>query len=71
MTQFEATKQEVKTIIEATTHFWKSVIQDEQLDRLTKQAQEAEAQLMMLNTLLREISIMVQIKHSKELKDLQ
>ena len=32
MTQFETMEQEAKTIMEATTQFWHSIIQDEQLD---------------------------------------
>ena len=41
-THFEEIKQEAKKIMEATTQFWGSVVQDEQLEQLTKQLQEAE-----------------------------
>ena len=34
--QFEEIEQEAKNIIEAMTQFWGSVIQDEQLEQLTK-----------------------------------
>ena len=31
-TQFESMEQEAKTIMEATTQFWQSIVQDEQFD---------------------------------------
>ena len=34
-TQLGTMEQEAKTIMEATTHFWQSIVQDEQLDQLT------------------------------------
>ena len=37
VTRFETMEQEAKTIMEATMHFWQSVVQDEQLDQLTVQ----------------------------------
>ena len=56
MTQFETMEQEAKTIMEATTQFWQSVVQDELLDQLTAQVQEVEGQLKMLKTLLWELA---------------
>ena len=35
-------EQEAKTVMEETTHFWKSIVKDEQLDQLTTQVQEAK-----------------------------
>ena len=52
MAQFETMEQEAKEIMEATTQFWQSVVQDEQLNQLTMQVQEAEGQLMTLKTSL-------------------
>ena len=37
-TQFESMEQEAKTIMEVTTQFWQSVVQDKQLDQLTTSA---------------------------------
>ena len=34
VTQFETMEQEAKTIMEATTQFWQSIVQDEQLNQL-------------------------------------
>ena len=48
-----------------------NVIQDDQLEQLTTQAREAEAQLTTLKTSLQTMPLMVQITHFKELKDLQ
>ena len=56
-TQFGILEQEAKTIMEMTTQFWQSIVQDEQLDQLTEQVQEAEGQL----TLLKAMPLMVQI----------
>ena len=61
MTQFEAMEQESKMIVDEMTQFQKSVIQDDQEEKLAKQALEAEAQLTMLKTLIRTIPLMVQI----------
>ena len=36
-TQFESMDQQAKTIMEVTTQFWQSIVQDEQLDQLTTQ----------------------------------
>ena len=71
MTQFEAMEQEAKMIADEMTQFWKIFVQDDQLEKLAKQALEAEAQLMMLKTLLRTIPLMVQITLFEEFKDLQ
>ena len=35
MTQFETMEQEAKAIMEATTQFCQSIVQDEQLDQFT------------------------------------
>ena len=70
-THFKSMEQEAKTIMEETTHFWQSVVQDEQLDHLTMQVQEVEVQLMTLKTSLRSMPSMVQITQAEELKDLQ
>ena len=64
-------EQEAKTIMEVTTYFRQSVVQDVQLDQLTTQAQEDEGQLTTLKTALRALPLMVQITWSEELKDLQ
>ena len=64
-------EQEAKEITEETTNFWQRVFQDEQLDQLTAQVQEAVSQLTMLKTSLRAMSLMVQITRAEELKDLQ
>ena len=69
-TKFESMEQEAKTIMDVTTHFWQSVVQDEQLDQLTAQVQEAEGQLATLKTSLRAMPLMVQITWAKELKEL-
>ena len=61
-------EQEAKNISESMTQFWGSVVQDEQLDQLTTQAQEAKGQLMTLKMALRSLSLMVHIAHSEELK---
>ena len=37
VTQFETMEQEAKIIMEATTQFWQSIIQDKELDPLTMQ----------------------------------
>ena len=71
VTQFESMEQEAKTIMEVTTHFWQSVVQDEKLDHLTVQVQESEGQLTTLKTSLRAMPLMVQITRAEELKDLQ
>ena len=57
--------------MEAIKQFWQSVVQDEQLDHLTMQVEEAEVQLMTLKTSLRAMPLMVQIMRAEELKDLQ
>ena len=56
--------------MEAITQFWQSVVQDDQLDQLTIQAQEDVGQLTM-NTSLWEMPLMVQIMRAEEIKDLQ
>ena len=70
-TYFEETKQDAKNIMEATTQFWGSVIQDEQLEQLTKKLQEAENQLEMLKTTLKTMPPLVSITWSAELKEIQ
>ena len=70
-TKFESMEHEAKTIMEATTQFWQSIVQDEQLDHLPTQVQEAEVQLTTLKTSLRAMPLMVQITLAEELKDLQ
>ena len=52
-------EQEAKKILEATTQFWGSVIKDEQLDQLSKQAWEADAQLTTLMVTLRTMPPMI------------
>ena len=42
VTQFKTMEQKANTIMEMTTQFWQSVVQDVQLDQLTAQVQEAE-----------------------------
>ena len=69
-TQFGTMEQEAKTMMEATTQFWKSIVQDEQLDQLTVQVQEVEDQLTTLKTSLKAMPLMVQITRATELKDL-
>ena len=69
--QFEAMEEEVNMITKAMTQFQKSVIQDDQLDELTKQAWKAKAQLMTLKTSLKEMPLIVKIACFEELKDLQ
>ena len=41
-TQLDEMEQEAKKMTDATTYFWESVVQDEQLAQLTKQLQEEE-----------------------------
>ena len=60
-TKFESMEKDTKTIMEATTQFWQSVVQYEQFNLLTAQVQEAEGQLMTLKTSLRAMPLMVQI----------
>ena len=69
--QFEGMEQEEMAIANEMKQFWKSVIQDDQLEQLAKQVREAEAQLMTLKMLLQTMPLMVQITCSKYLKDLQ
>ena len=57
--------------MDETTQFWQSVVQDDQLEQLSKQVREFEVQLTTLKTSLHTIPLMVQITHSEELKDLQ
>ena len=64
-------EQEAKTIMEATMQFWQSIFQDEQLDQLTMQVQEAKGQLTTPKIVLRALPLMVQITWFEELKDLQ
>ena len=56
---------------DTTTHFWGSVVQDEQLEQLTMQLQESVGQLATLRTLLKEMSPIIQITKEVELKELQ
>ena len=60
-TQFSHMKQEAKFIMEETTQFWQSIVQDEQLDQLTVQVQEEEGQLKTLNSIVKAMPLMVQI----------
>ena len=69
--QFDDMEKDAKKVMEETTQFWGSVIQDEQLDQLTKQLQEAETQLETLKTVLRKMPQIVSIKQFAELKELQ
>ena len=71
VTQFEEMEQDAKKITEATTQFWGNVVKDEQLEKLTKQLQEAEGQLVTLKKTLRTMPPIVQIMWSIELKELQ
>ena len=57
--QFEAMEEEAKMIVDEMTQFWKSVIQDDQLEKLSKQVQEAKAQLTTVKTSLHTIPLMV------------
>ena len=57
-------------ITDEMTQFWKSVIQDDQLEKLAKQVQETEAQLTTLKTSLHTIPLMVSITWFEEFKDL-
>ena len=59
--QFEEMDQDAKNITEAMTQFLGSVIQDEQLEKLTKQLQEAKGKLETLNMALRTMPPIVQI----------
>ena len=52
-------EQEAKAITEETMQFWKSIVQDEQLDQLTVQVQEVEGQLTTLNSALKDMPLMV------------
>ena len=58
-TQFGTMEQEVKTVMEATTQFWQSIVQDELLDLLTVQVQGAEGKLTTLKTSLKAMLLMV------------
>ena len=49
---FETMEQEAKTIMEAMTQFWKSIVQDEKIDQLNMQVQEVEGQLTTLKIAL-------------------
>ena len=71
-TKFEGMEKEAKTIMEATTQvfFWKSIVQDENLDQLTTQVQESKGQLTTLKTSLRDMPLMVHTTWAEELKDL-
>ena len=68
--QLEAMEQEAKMIADETTQFWQSVVQDDQLEQLAKQAQEADTQLVTLKTLLLTMPLLIHITCSEELKDL-
>ena len=71
MAQFEAMEQEAKMIADEMTQFQKSVVQDDQLEKLAKQVREAEAQLTMMKMSLCTIPLMVQITCFEEFKDLK
>ena len=69
--QFESMEQEENKIADATNLFRQSVVQDDQLEQLAKQAQEAETHLTTLNMSLRTMPLMIQITRADKLKDLQ
>ena len=71
MTQFEAMEQEAKMIADEMTQFQKSVVQDDQLEKLAKQVREVEAQLTTLKTSLCTIPLMVWITLFEEFMELQ
>ena len=64
MDQFEAMEEEAKMIADEMTQFQQSVVQDDQLEQLAKQAQEA-TQLTTLKMSLRTTLLMVQITSDK------
>ena len=55
----------------ATMQFWGSVVQDEQLEQLNTQLREVEAQLSVMRTSLRVMSLIIQATKAAELKELQ
>ena len=69
--QFDDMEKDAKKVMEETTQFWGSVIQDEQLDQLTKQLQEVDNHMEILKTTLRKMPQIVSIKQFAELKELQ
>ena len=69
--QIKELEQEAKKITEAKMQFWGSVVQDEQLEKLTEQLQEAEGQLATLKTALKAMPPVVQITRSAKLRELQ
>ena len=69
-TQLDEMEQEAKKVMDVTTLFWGSIVQDEQLAQLTTQLQEEEGKLTKLKTSLRVMPLMVHITKSVELKEL-
>ena len=69
-TQLEEMEQEAKKETDVTTQFWGSVVQDEKLEKVTTQLQDAKGQIETLKTSLRNMPLMVQITKSVELKDM-
>ena len=70
-TQLEELEKEAKFVTDATTQFWGSVVQDEKLEQINTQLEEAEEQLDTLSTLLRTMPPVVQVTKEVDLKKLQ
>ena len=68
--QFDELEQDAKNIIEVMTQFWGNIVNDEKLEQLTTQLQEAKNQLATLKKSLRTMLPIVSITWSAKLKEL-
>ena len=70
-TKLEDSEKAAKRITNETTQFWISVVQDEQLQKLSTQLHEAKAQLIEMRVSLKKMPLIVKVTKAVELKALQ